>query len=33
MDLDHSHFVIGNKIFVQMQGCPIGGYLSAPLQY
>ena len=31
MDLDHSHFIIGNKIFVQIQGCPIGGYLSAPL--
>eukprot|EP00808_Paulinella_micropora_P009841 g82475.t1 len=31
LDFAHSHFIIGDAVFVQKDGCPIGGYLSSPL--
>jgi hypothetical protein len=31
LDLDHSHFTMGNSIWVQVEGCPIGGFLSTGL--
>eukprot|EP00808_Paulinella_micropora_P003722 g5337.t1 len=31
LDLDHAHFTMGNGVFMQLHGCPIGGYVSAQL--
>eukprot|EP00808_Paulinella_micropora_P032006 g66338.t1 len=30
LDFAHSHFTLGDAVFVQKDGCPIGGYLSSP---
>eukprot|EP00808_Paulinella_micropora_P016899 g70674.t1 len=31
LDFSHSHFTLGDAVFVQKDGCPIGVYLSSPL--
>eukprot|EP00808_Paulinella_micropora_P003324 g3234.t1 len=31
LDFAHSHFTLGDAVFVQKDGCPIGRYLSSPL--
>eukprot|EP00808_Paulinella_micropora_P005592 g29293.t1 len=31
LDFAHSHFTLGDAVFVQKDGCPICGYLSSPL--
>eukprot|EP00808_Paulinella_micropora_P000709 g52394.t1 len=31
LDFAHSHFTLGDAVFVQKDGCPIGGYLSSAL--
>eukprot|EP00808_Paulinella_micropora_P002022 g43522.t1 len=31
LDLTHTYFSMGDSVFTQLHGCPIGGYLSAQL--